>query len=87
MIRVVLIQWVDAASHPGWHDKGQLKEALDGELTICDSVGMLVERTNSEKVTIIQTFGSSEVSGVFEIPRSCIKSVTTLCSLPLTLEV
>lgn len=85
MIKVVHIQWVDAAAHPGWHDKGQLKDALDSEISLCDSVGMLVERTNSDKVTLIQTFGASEVSGVFEIPKESIRSVRTICSLPLTI--
>lgn len=86
MIRVVHIQWTDAAAHSGWHDKGQLRDALDGEISICDSVGMLVERTNAEKVTLIQTLGTGEVSGVFEIPKECIRSVRTICSLPLTIE-
>lgn len=85
MIRVVHIQWVDAAGRPGWHDKSQLKEALDDEVSLCDSVGMLLERTNADKVTLIQTFGTSEVSGVFEIPKDCIRSVRTICPLPLTI--
>ena len=87
MTRVVLIKWQDAAAAPGWHDQSQLSEQLERPPTLCESVGMLVERKNKEKVTIIQTIGQNETSGVFEIPRACIQSVETLCSLPITIEV
>lgn len=86
MIRVVRVRWVDAAAAPGWHDKGQLIDQLEREPTLCDSIGMLVERKNKDKVTIIQTIGQNETSGVFEIPRDCIRSVETLCTLPITME-
>lgn len=86
MIRVVLITWQDAAAAPGWHDQSQLNEQLERPPTLCESVGMLVERKNKEKVTIIQTIGSNETSGVFEIPTVCVKSVRTLCTLPITIE-
>jgi hypothetical protein len=87
MTRVVLIKWVDASAAGGWHDKKELQRHLKSDLSICESVGMLVERKNKDKVTIIQTFGTNQVSGVFEIPRECIRSVETLCSLPITIEV
>lgn len=87
MIRVVRIQWHDAAAAPGWHDKDQLTDQLEREPTLCDSIGMLVERKNRDKVTIVQTAGQNEVTGVFEIPRDCIKSVETLCTLPITIDV
>lgn len=87
MIRVVHIQWHDAAAASGWHGKKELTDVLDSDPALCDSIGMLVERKNKEKVTIIQTMGSSEVSGVFEIPVGYIKSVKTICTLPLTIEV
>lgn len=86
-MKVVHIQWHDAAAAPGWHDKGQLTDQLERDPTLCDSIGMLVERKNKDKVTIIQTAGQNEVSGVFEIPRDCIKSVTTLCTLPIVIEI
>lgn len=83
MTRVVRIRWVDAAAAPGWHDQSQLTDQLEREPTLCDSVGMLVERKNKDKVTIIQTIGQNEVSGVFEIPRDCIRSIETLCTLDI----
>lgn len=87
MTRVVLIKWYDAAAAPGWHDQTQLANQLEQPPTLCDTVGMLVERKNKDKVTVIQTVGQNETTGVFEIPRSCIQSIETLCSLPITIEV
>jgi hypothetical protein len=86
MTRVVHIKWHDAAAAPGWHDQAQLADQLERPPTLCDTVGMLVERKNKDKVTVIQTIGQNETSGIFEIPRSCIQSVTTLCTLPITIE-
>jgi hypothetical protein len=86
LIRVVLIKWRDAAAAAGWHDQSQLAEQLERSPTLCESVGLLVERRNKEKVTIIQTVGANEVSGVFEIPVACVQSVETLCTLPVSLE-
>lgn len=85
MTRVVLIKWLDAAAAAGWHDRDQMTAQLETPPTLCESVGMLIERKNKDKVTIIQTAGQNEVSGVFEIPRSCIQSVETLCTLPITI--
>jgi hypothetical protein len=87
MIRVVHIQWHDAAAAPGWHDQSQLAAQLEQPPTLCDTIGMLVERKNKDKVTVVQTVGQNETTGVFEIPRSCIRSVKTLCTLPITIEV
>lgn len=87
MTRVVLIRWHDAAAAPGWHDQSQLADQLTRPPTLCDTVGLLVERKNKDKITVVQTVGQNETSGVFEIPTSCIQSVETLCSLPITLEV
>jgi hypothetical protein len=86
MTRVVHIKWQDAAAAGGWHDKEELASTLETEPSLCETVGLLVERKNKEKVTVIQTFGSNQVTGIFEIPIGCIKSVTTLCSLPITIE-
>jgi hypothetical protein len=86
MTRLVLIKWYDSASASGWHSKEQLNEQLESESTLCQSVGLLVERKNKDKVTIVQTCGVNEVIGIFEIPVGCIRSVETLCSLPITIE-
>lgn len=47
-----------------------------------DTVGLLVHESKS-KVLIIQSHSIDEVSGVFEIPRGCIRSMTTLCKIDL----
>ena len=86
MIRVVHITWADAATKSEWHSKKDLIETLESEPEICDSIGMLVDRKHKDKVTIIQTFSENQVCGLFEIPRGCIKSIKTLCTLPITIE-
>lgn len=87
MIRVVLIKWYDAATHDAWHRKTELADTLSREPELCESVGMLVDRKNKDKVTILQTFSPNQVMGIFEIPKGCIRSVTTLCTLPITIEI
>lgn len=86
MTRIVRIQWEDAAAATGWHDRGQLASQLQAPPTLCESVGYLTEREHKGKVTLVQTIGSNEVSGVFEIPTGCIKSVETICTIPITID-
>jgi hypothetical protein len=87
MIKVVHIVWTDAASHDSWHTKSELSEKLERPPEECESIGMLIHRKNKDKVTILQTFSPNQVLGVFEIPRGCIKSIKTICTLPLTIEI
>lgn len=85
MIKVVHIQWHDSAASTGWHSRRELKRVIKSKLSLCESVGMLVEQ-NKAKVVIVQTFGAQETSGVFEIPRDCIQSIKTLATLPIKIE-
>lgn len=68
----VVIHWVDSASAGGWHPKD---ETLTPDEIV--SVGMMWSSTD-EYVTIVQSEGSSEVAGLFSIPRACIKSIANL---------
>lgn len=73
-MKIVHVQWVDAASLSGWRSQKALKEFIELELAPVDSVGMLMHEDDS-KIVIIQTNGTNEVMGLFEIPKGCIKSI------------
>lgn len=86
MIKVVHVTWADASSSGGWHDRAAFKNFADGGLQLCDTVGMLA-MANETKVVLIQTAGTNETSGLFEIPRSCVKDMRVICELPITVEI
>ncbi len=87
MMRVVHVLWYDAATFDTWKSKAQLAELLEDEPQMCETVGLLIDRKNKDKITIMQTYSPNAVCGLFEIPRGCIKSIKTLCTLPITIEV
>lgn len=76
-MKVVHVQWVDAASLGGWRGKREAEIFIEGELNPVHTVGILVKRTK-KKIVLIQTHGINEVLGLFEIPTGCVKSIKTI---------
>lgn len=76
-MKVVHVNWVDAASLGGWRSLKAANEFVEGDLNSVDSVGLLMHE-DDEKLVLIQTHGKNEVMGLFEIPKGCVKSITTL---------
>lgn len=73
-MKIVHVKWVDAAHISGWRSVRVMKEFIEEDLNPVDSVGMLIHE-DDKKVVLIQTNGSNEVMGLFEIPKGCIKSI------------
>lgn len=85
-MKVVHVRWSDSSAVYGWRSLGKLKTYVADKLLIIDTVGLLVFES-AEKVLLIQSVSKDEVDGVFEIPRACIRSMRTLRTLPVELEV
>ncbi len=76
-MKVVLVKWVDAASQGGWANPAKVDRFIKGDLDLIKSVGILIHNTK-KKVVLIQTHGTNEVLGLFEIPKGCVKSIKTI---------
>jgi hypothetical protein len=84
-MKIVHVKWYDSSSIHGWRGIEKLKEYRRDKLMVIDSVGILIHKSK-DKIILIRSVGSGEIDGVFEIPRACIKSMKTLCRLPIKLE-
>jgi hypothetical protein len=85
MTKVVHIQWKDAAGLEQWHDHAEFKAFCDTDLSHVDSIGILGFE-NEEKIVLIQTASANQVSGLFEIPKGCIKQMKVIAKLPIRFE-
>lgn len=73
-MKVVVIQWHDAAGHDGWQMTADMQKP---EPHVCWTVGFLVAETE-ESVRVSHTDGKTQLHGVFDIPRGCIKEMRPL---------
>jgi hypothetical protein len=82
---IVHVQWIDAAGLSEWHGKREFERFCSDESEITESVGMLGFQ-DDRKIVLIQTAGINQVTGLFEIPKGCIKSIKLLAQIPITLD-
>lgn len=73
-MKIVRIEWFDAAAEEGWQEKASLKIGGDDA---CVTVGFLVIE-DGNWVQIAHTDGDNQWHGVFDIPRGCITKMEVL---------
>ena len=80
MGRLVLIEWLDACSHPvtGWRP---LEQAAALEPALSRSVGWILSETASHLVLAAHE-SEGEVDGDICIPRGCISRIAALVERP-----
>lgn len=84
-MKIIHVQWQDAASLGGWRSKKAVKTFIQSELDKVDTVGMLVHEDET-KITLIQTAGVNSVIGLFEIPKGCITHMREIGFVEAELE-
>jgi hypothetical protein len=75
-MKIVMVEWIDSCTHKDgrWIDKCNIK---DLETAGGCSVGVMVKE-NNKQITIAQSMGDYEASGLMSIPKGCIKKITQL---------
>jgi len=72
--QMVYILWHDAQSEgPGW----VASEDINTELAVCHSIGF-IHIEDKEKITILQSYGESDVSQSLTIPKGWIIKIKKL---------
>lgn len=74
---IVLIEWRDAQSSPGWHGADELQRGL----AAIKSVGWLVSESE-ESVTLAISVGTHAAGDLLSIPKSCIVREWALTDRP-----
>jgi hypothetical protein len=85
MTKVVHVRWHDSSAIYGWRSIERLKRYSKDRLMIIDTVGLLAFES-SKKIILLQSTSPDEIDGIFEIPKGCIKSMKTICKLPIEIN-
>lgn len=81
ILRVVQVEWEDAASSEPWEYTGELMPAFD-----CVTVGILLKR-DKDAIHLTTTLGGNGGrAGRWRIPAGMVKKVTTLSKLKVSKE-
>ena len=76
-MKIVYVEWIDAASYEGWTEKEQVDSL---ENVICTNVGVLIRQ--DDEITVLAAGLSPDRYGdLWTIPTRCIKSMETLREL------
>lgn len=75
---IVVVDWVDSQMSSGWHDvESMLSSVKDGDL-LCRSVGYVFLDADDRLVLIGHQADNGNVGDAMTIPKSAIKTVTTI---------
>ena len=78
--KIVHIEWVDSATHSGWHNTAHDPRGV----AHCQSVGMVV-RDNEKEIVIVQSWSDDEtvakVGESIAIPKAAVRRKRNIASI------